>query len=52
MWDRVGDGNVLEATGINLVIVIWITPTAKAVKGGVGKDGGMIEIRGVYFCVS
>lgn len=52
VWDGVGDEDVLEAAGGDLVVVIWVAPTSNPVKGGVGKDSGMIEIRGICFCVN
>ena len=46
--DGVGDFDILEATGGDLVVVVWITPRAESVVGGVGKDGRVIKVRGVY----
>ena len=51
MWDRIGDGDVLETAGRNLVVVFRVTPRPKALLGGVGKDGRVVKVRGIYFHV-
>ena len=49
--DGVGDLYVLETTGGDLEIVVWVTPTTETVVGVVGKHGGMVEVCSVYFGV-
>ena len=46
--DRVGDFDVLETTGEDLKVVLWITPRAETVVSGVGKDRRVVKIRGIY----
>ena len=45
--DWVGEFNVLEATGGDLEVVLWITPRPNSVKSGVGKYRRVIEVRGI-----
>ena len=48
MGDRVGDFDVLEATGKDLVVVLRVTPRAETVVSGVGPDRCVIKVRGIY----
>jgi len=43
----VGEFDILEATGGNLVVVRRITPRPETVKSGVGKERRVIEVRGI-----
>jgi hypothetical protein len=49
--DGVGEHEVLEATGGDLVIVVRVTPRSQTLSSGIGKDRGVLGVRGIYFCV-
>ena len=49
MWDGISEGDVLEAAGGNLVVVIGVTPRPETILGGVGKDRRVIKVGGIYF---
>jgi len=43
----VGDLHILETTGVDLVVIIWVTPMPNAIISGVGKDGRVIKVCGI-----
>ena len=45
--DRVGKHDVLETTGRDLEVIIWITPRSKAVVVRIRKESGMVRVRRV-----
>ena len=47
VWDGVGVLDILEATGVDLVVIVGVAPRAKAVIIGVGKDRRVAEARGI-----
>ena len=47
MRNGVSDFDVLEATGEDLVVVRRVTPGPNTVKGRVGKDRRVVEVRGI-----
>lgn len=47
----IGDIDILEATGTNLVVIVRVTPRAEAIIVGVGKDRRMVKVRGIWFTV-
>jgi len=46
--DRVSIFDVLEVAGVDLEVVGSDTPRAETVDGGVGKDGGVLKVRGIF----
>ena len=48
VWDGVGDGDIFETAGGDLVIVICVTPRPEALCGGIGKDRCVLKVRGIY----
>ena len=44
----VGDFDILEATGEDLVVVLRVTPRAETVVSRVGKDRRVVKVRGIY----
>ena len=48
VWDGVGDSDILETAGGDLVIVICVTPRPEALCGGIGKDRCVLKVRGIY----
>ena len=49
--DGVSKFDVLETTCVDLEIVVRVAPATETFLGVVGKDGGMVEVRGVCFGV-
>lgn len=43
----VGNLDILEATGEDLVVIVRVTPGPKTLSSGVRKDRSVIEVRGV-----
>ena len=47
VWNGVGELEVLESTGGDLEVVLWVTPRSKTVISGVGKYTRVKEVRGI-----
>ena len=43
----VGDGDILESTGVDLVVVVGVAPSTDTVIGGVGKDRRVEKVGGI-----
>ena len=49
MWDGISKGDVLEAAGRNLVVIVGVTPRPETILSGVGKDRRVIKVGGICF---
>ena len=47
----IGNFDILETTGEDLVIIVGVTPRPKALNSGVGEYRRVVEVRGIWFWV-